>query len=650
MVFALPDALFASTPTVFRVAHVLFGLLYLSACIPVYLLARGAGLERWQAMFPAAAAILTPWMLFGGTMLNVTLAYPTAMALAWSTWKTAVQPSLRADATVLVFGVLAAMAREAQALFLVGVAFVVLVAAWRDVPDGTMRAKARRYPRHIVGAHPLLFGAAGGLLVLVAVYGTHSLVGTAYQPVSTGPPVTLSATLTAIGTALAELTMGTGYLPMIIGLPWLARELVRPRARATGTLALVTVGFFAAFMVTVVYFDTTTGAEGANERYICVLAGLPPLIAALALFRREVAPWAVAISGLLLTRLVVTDGLYTATGPYSYFVAPARLFFTSVMQGQLSTRLPFNDNHVATTLLLVMVAIAVALAYLATQGPRLEGRGALAATSIALGAPIALGAGGGIWDGNKFETLATSPAVSFEQLAFVDAATRSKPAALWEYAPAAEPGAYVEAEQARFFNRSLRGTVRLSGMPAIGDAGRDNIVAAVDDETGALRTTAPLTTYLLVPVRFTQVGLAGTFVAGPSGILGQFPLVLERIDRVPRLAYAVIGTDAEGWIPAASPSATIRVFASSDPTCWRTGVAAPPVVPRPIQYAIDGPGLHRSGELGPGESAPIYLHSPAAGSLTVRIDVRGGGTAAGGAPVAAGISAFAREACQVGRS
>jgi hypothetical protein len=336
LVFAAPSAIFNNTTTVFRASHVLFGLLYLSAAVPVYALARGMGLKRWQAIFPAAAAILTPWMLFGGTLLNVTLAYPTAMALAWATWNTMVRPGWRADALVLLFCVLGAMARESHAAFALSSGVAVLQQVWRDrPPQGSMRDALRSYPGRAFRAHPLLAGAAGALLIVILVYGTHRLLGSAYQPTSSSTPVNLQTILDSTWRAVSELTIGTGYLPMIIALPWLAHELFRPRTREAGALAVISIAMFLAFIAMIVYFAATTAGFSDNERYISVLAGLPPLVAAVALFRREVGPLAVTVCGLLLTRAVITQGLYPATAPYDYFLAPARLFFTVVMQGQL---------------------------------------------------------------------------------------------------------------------------------------------------------------------------------------------------------------------------------------------------------------------------------------------------------------------------
>jgi hypothetical protein len=540
LVYALPSALFDNTATVFRASHILFGLIYMSAALPVYALARGLGLERWQAALPTVAAILTPWMLFGGTLLNVTVAYPTAMALAWATWRTMVRPSWRADSLLVLFALAGAMARESHALFAVAAGLAVSLQVWRDWSGETVWWRVKSFPGRIVRSHPLLVAAAGVVLVAVGVYGTHRLAGSAYQPTSSSSPVTVRGVLDATWKAASELTMGTGYLPMIFAVPWLTHETLWPRRRESGAFAAVAVLMFTAFVAMVVYFAATTAGASDDERYVAVLAGLPPLAAAVALFRREVGPVAVGVSGILLARAVVTQGLYPLAQPYGYFLAPARLFFTVVIQGQLSSRIPFSDSHIATTLLLAFAAAAVIVALLLTRRHSRSGAlGAVIAT-FALGAPIALSAAGGIYDGDHFENLATFPSLTFEQQSWVDAATGSAPAVVWDYAPNGDLRIPYEANQAAFFNRSMVATVHVNGMPSSSAVG-SSISVTVDPRSGVVRTSSPMPRYLLAPERFTSVGFAGVMVAGPSTVFGPLPLFLERLRSTARASYTVRG-------------------------------------------------------------------------------------------------------------
>lgn len=555
------------------------------------------------------------------------------------------RPGWRADALVLLFGVLGAMARESHALFLAASALAVLVQTWRDRPVGeSLRAGLRAYPGCVARGHPLLVGAAGALLVGVLAFGTQRLIGSAYQP-TVNNSVTFRGVLDSAWVVVSELAMGTGYVPMIIALPWLGHELLRPRSRGTGAFAVITLGMFVTFIVMVVYFATTTTTTGIGdaERYVAVLAGLPPLAAALALFRREVSPLAVAVAGLLLTRAIITQGLYPTTGPYDYFLAPARIFFTFVMQGQFSSRLPFSDHHIGTTLLLVIVAAAVAIALLLRHPGGLGRAGVAVCATLALGVPAALGAASGMYIGNKFEALSTFPTVSFDEQTFVDA-TGLKPVAFWDYAPGGDPRIYYEAVQAEFFNRSVKATLNLKGMPSTVDI-PPNITATVNPRTGRLRTTAPLPEYLLEPVRFTWVGFDAQVVAGPSPVFGPWPFVVARFNGPPSIAWTVTGTEDEGWIPSPGHTATIRLFPTARPACWQTYIFAPPVLASPIHFSVTGPGLHESGTLAATATAVVHLHNPRDAPAIVRIAIQGGGKLASGAPVAASIYTFTPEAC-----
>ncbi len=632
LLFALPTALFADTATVFKAAHVLFALLYVSAAVPIYALARGLGLGRAEAVLPAAAAAITPWMLFGGTLLNTTLAYPTAMALAWATWRAAIRPGLMGDVWVLLFGVLGAMAREGHAAFLAAAAVVLVVALWRERPAGEgLRASARAYPGRLLRAHPLLCGAAAALVLLVLLYGKNRLLGSAYQPQASRQPVTLSGVLGTISSAAAELTMGTGYLPMMIALPWLARELVRPRSRETGTLALLCVAMFFAFVGMIVYYSATTSGLADNERYVSVLAGLPPLAAAVSLFRRQLNPLAVAVAGVLLSRAIVTGGLYPFAGPFDYFVAPARLFFTVVIQGQVSTRLPFSDAHVAATILLALTAAAVVIAVLCA-GPRRVGAAGLAAcAAVALGAPIALGAASGIYIGNHFESFDTFPSISFAQQSFADGAGHDRPVAFWDYAPGGDPRIAYAALQAAFFNRWVNATLHLDGMPTAAGIGTA-IKASVDPASGRLSTSSRLPSYLLAPERFTRIGFAGAIVAPPTAVFGPLPYMLLRIGPTPTVAYAVSGTEEAGTILAPADVARIDLYPTTPASCWQTSLTAPPTLPRSLPYSLSGPGVAQRGLLAASTVVPIRLKSPPRGPISLTL--RGAGTLGWFAPVA----------------
>ncbi|MDQ5807146.1 MAG: hypothetical protein M3320_00560, partial [Actinomycetota bacterium] len=123
IVFALPDAVLGSTPDEFRAYHVLLAVAYALVAVPVYMLLRGLDVPRWPSVGLAVATILGPWLVFGTTLLNVTLAAPLTVLFAWAAWRAVVRPSVRAEVLALAIGALMTTARASHAVF-----FVALVA------------------------------------------------------------------------------------------------------------------------------------------------------------------------------------------------------------------------------------------------------------------------------------------------------------------------------------------------------------------------------------------------------------------------------------------------------------------------------------------------------------------------------------------
>ena len=76
IVLGLPSAVFSSGADQLRAGHVLLATAYALVALPTYALLRGLDVPRWPAVGLAVAAILGPWMVFGTTLLNNTLAPP----------------------------------------------------------------------------------------------------------------------------------------------------------------------------------------------------------------------------------------------------------------------------------------------------------------------------------------------------------------------------------------------------------------------------------------------------------------------------------------------------------------------------------------------------------------------------------------------
>ncbi|MDQ4126229.1 MAG: hypothetical protein M3134_11625, partial [Actinomycetota bacterium] len=116
-----------STADMFRAAHVMTAVLYAAAAVPAYGLARMLALERWQAALVAATAVVSPWLIFGTTLLNVTVAFPLTTALVWAVVRAVTRPSPGNDVLVLLVAALGAMARTGNLPFVAAAAVAVLV-------------------------------------------------------------------------------------------------------------------------------------------------------------------------------------------------------------------------------------------------------------------------------------------------------------------------------------------------------------------------------------------------------------------------------------------------------------------------------------------------------------------------------------------
>src|SRR3712207_127000 len=90
---AVPDALLTSTPAELRSIHVVLALAYFATAFPAYALLRGLGAGPWTAVGFGLAAVTGPWIIFGTSLLNVTIAAPLTALFAYLAWRTAVQPS-----------------------------------------------------------------------------------------------------------------------------------------------------------------------------------------------------------------------------------------------------------------------------------------------------------------------------------------------------------------------------------------------------------------------------------------------------------------------------------------------------------------------------------------------------------------------------
>ena len=132
-------------------------LLFASTAVPVFLLARGAGLARRACHLAAALSIVAPWCVVSGSFLSESAAYP---AYAWSlyaTWVAVTRPSLRHDLLALLVIAIAVVSRTAMLALAPLLPLAVIWQEWSVGLAGERPARRlRALPRRLWRSHRVL--------------------------------------------------------------------------------------------------------------------------------------------------------------------------------------------------------------------------------------------------------------------------------------------------------------------------------------------------------------------------------------------------------------------------------------------------------------------------------------------------------------
>jgi len=207
-VFALVDL-----PDAIRAVHGLNGVLFASAAIPTWLLARELALSRLAALASAFFAVALPWSVIGGFVMTESAAYPAALWALLAIQRAVVRPSPRRDLIALAAILVAALARPQLAAL-----GIVLVAAAL-----VHEARLGRWRAHVVA-----FGVAA-LALPVVLLGGAGLLGS-YSPAVEGDVFSLDAFRSAL-VHLNVTAVALGIVPLVLGGGWAIAALVRPPAQ-----------------------------------------------------------------------------------------------------------------------------------------------------------------------------------------------------------------------------------------------------------------------------------------------------------------------------------------------------------------------------------------------------------------------------------
>jgi hypothetical protein len=262
-----------SPPSAFRAAHVLNALLFASAAIPVYLMAREIGMApRWRLVC-AALALVLPWNVETAFVLTESAAYPVFCWTSLALLRALDAPSPRRDAIALGALVLAFFTRT-QFLALAGVLPLIVL-----LHDG----------RYAYRRHRVLAGSyAVGLLVAIVVQltgGLDRVLGN-YAVTATQGSLLPWKAIELAGAHIDLVGIGIGILPLLFGGAWIVDNALRRSPFAL--YALVT--------IVVLTLETSSydarfggGLAGVRGRYLFYVAPLL-LIATMRLLEERRVP------------------------------------------------------------------------------------------------------------------------------------------------------------------------------------------------------------------------------------------------------------------------------------------------------------------------------------------------------------------------
>ncbi len=605
ILLAIPFA-FMRGPGAYEVDRVLQGLLYASTAVPVFLLARGAGLERFARHLAALLAIVVPWAVVSTSFLSECAAYPAYAWALYAVWVATTRPSRRSEALAVLAIVIAALARSAMLAIAPMLPLAVLWQELRwDQAATSVRARLRALPVRLWQRHRIVtvISALAILAYLAARLGlgpnTLKTVTGEYGVPRIGA---IRPLLERYLYFLSRAVAGTGLVAVAVGLPWTVRTLVRPRDGARHALAAVCVLGVLCILLSLI-------PAGPDERYVAYAAIPIALVFAAGLGTR---PGVGVLAGAIVVDLLIESVRWPALANlYDYFTYPAAIFYQRVLLGHAS-EIPLPLIHLSAERRVQAGVLIVALAWL------LVGRHARAAR------PAAVLLGAGVVAFCSLQTAYALRKYVNGAGAGSDAAERS-----WvdRHVP---PGAEVSDlavslglsinytpiwETAELWNTSINTTsffgttLGLAPLPLGGGllkltphepSGLITAIETADNRPVRMR-------YVLVPhVTVVTVG----FDAEQASIDPALLLELDRLRQPARLAWKLNGTSEEGFMAPGQPAEAL-VYSDAfeqGKGCASVTLSPPPGFKGGWPYAIVESGHTLShGELSSGKARVVTV-------------------------------------------
>ena len=366
-------------PSAAKVVHLLNVLLMASTAVPAYLLTRQVVDSRCAAYLVATLSTLVPWIALASMLRPDVVAYPAFVWACLAMQRTLVAPSVRTDALALGAIVVAFFARTQFIGLAVALPIAVAVHELGFTlvrgDRGALGTALRRAAKTAVRKHVLLWVLVTLALLVLAFKGPTAILGSYSGSVSKGSllPDGLGANMAR---HLAILAVGTGILPFVLALGWLAGSLVRPEDRRAHAFAAMALTAGIVVVVQSSSFVIRFAGPANFDRYFFYLAPLF-LIAMVACVLEGRRRWLLVGAGAVAFFLIAGFEEFLPRPPNGAFHASPASGFNSVidyyaglvgLSGQTAIRLAGLLLAAATVLALrlrpprqVLAVIGVAL-------------------------------------------------------------------------------------------------------------------------------------------------------------------------------------------------------------------------------------------------------------------------------------------------
>jgi hypothetical protein len=454
--------------TAVRAARGLNAVLFASAALPAYLLARQVIVSRRLQATAALAAITGPWLVLTTAVYTENLAYPLFLWTVWGVMRALRAPSPGRDAVALILiGALVCTRTQFGVLFAAYWLLAAGVPLLRARVRGDVAASLPAVVRLWLRGHPFsvaLLAAAvlvvGYLAIRNRLHYQVQVVFGSYSEIQDRGSISSDMTV-ALLVEFVALSLGMGLVAAIVGIGWLARVLRRAEG-PVWLFAVASVVLVGVLALATVYAQGGYLDERTEERYY--FYGVPLVwIAAIAAVERRAPSWrALALIGGALALLLGVIANRVGLTPENGFLAPS-LAATGRLTGDALNAIAVPGLSGRDLLFVACLAVVAGLVWAWRTGPRAR---VAAVVVVSLGAQVAMT--WYVFGVVRGEVAGVPPRTGlFEGQAWVDHALPRGTRAAWLNSQGRANAGAAEAEQQihLFWNDQIG---RVANVPALG--------------------------------------------------------------------------------------------------------------------------------------------------------------------------------------